>query len=180
MLYVISSNRRSVNLRALENWICGLRCIERDMRSILRTVRVYCMCQNSLRNLTKTPGTVGRVLRFRPTQLAMDFRDPSLNARTLRLLDEQGVWGKFLQLEQMKQADCWAAAQHLLSLFSSPFLYDYGLRRFLILIHCAHAKFYYVFYINLPPPYNGQSKDDVTCTFQWYSLVPGVFNKFRR
>ncbi len=33
-------NRQSGNLRAIENCICGLRSIERNMRSFLRTVRV--------------------------------------------------------------------------------------------------------------------------------------------
>jgi hypothetical protein len=34
----ISVNGGSINLRAIENCICGLRCIERKMRSILQTV----------------------------------------------------------------------------------------------------------------------------------------------
>jgi hypothetical protein len=34
-------NSWSINLRAIENCICGLRSIERKMRSILRTVRIF-------------------------------------------------------------------------------------------------------------------------------------------
>jgi hypothetical protein len=33
------SNNWSLNLRAIENCICGLRCIEHKMRSILQTVQ---------------------------------------------------------------------------------------------------------------------------------------------
>jgi hypothetical protein len=38
-LYVISAERQSVNLPPIENCICGLRCIERKIRSIFKTVQ---------------------------------------------------------------------------------------------------------------------------------------------
>ncbi len=37
----------SVNLRAIESCICSLRCIQRKMGSILRTVNLGCTCSNS-------------------------------------------------------------------------------------------------------------------------------------
>ncbi len=112
------------------------------MRSILRTVRVYSMCQNSLRNLAKNTRNrgIGRVLRFRYTQLAMGsearlyekrllctFESPVSNYKNFASTRwiKQGVGEKCLKLGKMQQAD-WAAAQHLLSLFSSPFFRNMG------------------------------------------------------